>query len=189
MRPTATNLQRGSRFAIVIENWDNAFDMENTYGITFNDVSTLKPDESNIWSREPGFPMTGEVTTGVWTHVRGSWDLTKSDTNKLPTTNQNCIREGQLTGTQRPGPALFRAHTKSDDAFSHTIRLRLPARPPHKKKEGIGSRASATAEVVLTYLVAFFPSRRSSSVNPLCSALFPLLDPAPLFTTAPIRIF
>ncbi|QWC10445.1 hypothetical protein KKR91_01960 [Arthrobacter jiangjiafuii] len=117
MRPTVTNLQRGSRFAIVIENWDNAFDMENTYGITFNDVSTLKTDESNIWSREPGFPLTGEVTTGVWTHVRGSWDLTKSDTNKLPTTNQNCIREGQLTGTQRPGPALFRAHTKSDDAF------------------------------------------------------------------------
>ena len=51
----------GTDFAIVTENWDDAFDMENRYGNTFNDVSTLKPDESMAGPAEPGFSTTGEA--------------------------------------------------------------------------------------------------------------------------------
>ncbi|MDN3482146.1 hypothetical protein QMA10_09475 [Arthrobacter sp. APC 3897] len=51
----------GTSFAVVNENWNDAFDTENRYGTTFNDVSTLKPDESEAGPAEPGSSVTGEA--------------------------------------------------------------------------------------------------------------------------------
>lgn len=51
----------GTSFAIVNENWKDIFDTENRYGTSFNDVSTLKPDESKAGPAEPGFSVTAEA--------------------------------------------------------------------------------------------------------------------------------
>ncbi len=51
----------GTSFAVVNENWKDILDTENRYGTTFNDVSTLKPNESKASPAEPGSSVTGEA--------------------------------------------------------------------------------------------------------------------------------
>ena len=57
----AAPAEGGTRFAVVNENWSDAFDMDNRYGTSYNDVSTLKPDESVSGPAEPGFSVTAEA--------------------------------------------------------------------------------------------------------------------------------
>lgn len=51
----------GTSFEVVNKNWKDAFDNDNRYLTTFNDVSTLKPDESVSGPAEPGFSVTAEA--------------------------------------------------------------------------------------------------------------------------------
>ncbi|MBP3037641.1 hypothetical protein J2M53_15450 [Arthrobacter sp. zg-ZUI100] len=51
----------GTSFAVVNENWKDVFDSENKYLTTFNDISTLKPDESKAGPAEPGSSVTADA--------------------------------------------------------------------------------------------------------------------------------
>lgn len=51
----------GTSFEVVNKNWKDVFDNENRYLTTFNDISTLKPNESKAGPAEPGSSVTAEA--------------------------------------------------------------------------------------------------------------------------------